>query len=294
MKELKYSFAHITAKEYKNLGDPNETLYKKLRIAEQLDTDKILDGLNKNGISFITINDPEYPSLLKETYDPPYLLYYKGDISLLKKQSFAIVGSRKAATYTKAALKQIIPYLKDYCIISGLAYGADDIAHRIAIDNNIPTIGVLGFGHNTHYPKTTEQTRNIIEEKYLTISEFPPNSQIERWKFVSRNRLIAGIAVGTLVTEAEIKSGSLITLEMAMDENRHTFCLPGNMTSQLSIGTNLRIQEGSIPVVFPEDITTILNESKIIWYEKFDIILLFCVSFVVEYRNQLGGNNFGR
>ena len=264
MKELKYSFAHITAKEYKNLEEPNERLYKKLRIAEQLDTDKILDELKKSDISCITINDPEYPPLLKEIYDPPYLLYYKGDISLLKKQSFAIVGSRKAATYTKAALKRIIPHLKDYCIISGLAYGADDIAHRIAIDNNIPTIGVLGFGHNTHYPKTTEQTRNIIEEKYLTISEFPPNSQIERWKFVSRNRLISGIAVGTLVTEAEIKSGSLITLEMAMDENRHTFCLPGNMTSQLSIGTNLRIQEGSIPVVFPEDITTILNESKII------------------------------
>ncbi|CAD2076800.1 DNA-processing protein DprA [Phocicoccus pinnipedialis] len=263
MKELKYSFAQITAREYKNLKQPNEHLYKKIMFSKNLNTDRILETLQNAGVSFITINDPEYPLLLKETYDPPYIIYYKGDISLLKKTSFAIVGSRKATTYTKAALNYIIPHLKDYVIISGLAYGADEIAHKISIANNIPTIGVLGFGHNTHYPKTTEQTRSIIEQNYLTISEFPPDSEIERWKFVSRNRIIAGISEGTLVTEAEIKSGSLITLEIAMDENRHAFCLPGNMTSSLSIGTNLRIQEGCIPVVFPEDITTILNESKI-------------------------------
>lgn len=267
MKELLYSFAHVTAKEYQQLEsgiiEPNEQLKVKLILAKRLRLDYIEACLEESNVRYITIHDNDYPQLLKEIYDPPYILYYRGNKKLLKNRMFAIVGSRKSASYSKAALKQIIPHLNQYTIVSGLAFGADDIAHRIALENNVPTIGVLAFGHSIHYPKVTLSTRNIIEEKYITISEFPPNSKIEKWKFVSRNRIIAGCADGTLVTEAEIGSGSLITLEMAMEENRHVFCLPGNVTSSLSVGTNLRIQEGCAPVVFPEDITSILNNNTI-------------------------------
>lgn len=254
---LLLSYAGVTSKEYLTLINDapiSPKLREKLACANGLNRQEIIADLNAANINYMTHRHALYPALLKEIYDYPYILYYRGNAELFKEQMLGVVGSRKSTSYTTQALEVLLPSLENIAIISGLAYGADEAAHRIAIKYNLKTIGVLAFGHHTHYPKTTAEIRRQMEINHLTISEYPPNTPIQKWQFVARNRIIAGCARGVLVTEAEEKSGSLITLEMALDENRQTYCLPGNMTSDLSKGTNLRIQEGAIAVMSASDI----------------------------------------
>lgn len=169
-------------------------------------------------------------------------------------RALSIVGSRKCTSYTRSALSSLLKELEDVLIVSGLAFGADEHAHKLALDYGLPTVGVLAFGHSIHYPKTTQNLRDTLDRDYLTLSEYPPETRIEKWRFVARNRIIAGLSKAVLVTEAEEKSGSLVTLEMAMDENRTAMCLPGNVTSQYSKGTNKRLVEGAKMVLCAEDI----------------------------------------
>lgn len=254
---LLMSYAGVTSKEYlalKNNGWISPELKRKLDYAYSLDREKIVADLDKVSVDYITHEHSLYPPLLKEIYDFPYILYYRGNPDLLLENMLGVVGSRKATSYTAKSLEAILPSLKNIVIISGLAYGADEAAHKTAIANDIKTIGVLAFGHNTHYPKTTAAIRIEMEKNHLTISEYPPDTKIRKWQFVARNRIIAGSARGVLVTEAEEKSGSLITLEMALDDNRNAYCLPGNITSALSKGTNLRIKEGAAVVTQALDI----------------------------------------
>jgi DNA processing protein len=253
------SYAGITSQEYKQLQKFDyqvlpDKLKRKIRYARTLNPLFLKKTLAEKNIEVVTIRDPLYPTLLKQIYDPPYVLFMRGERALLNRKMIGIVGSRKATSYSKKALEVLLPPLKDFVIVSGLAYGADAMAHSTCLQYNIKTIGVLAFGHDIHYPKTTEKTRLEIEQKGLTLSEYPPHSTIEKWKFVGRNRLIAGLSRGVLVTEAEEKSGSLITLEMAVNENRAAMCIPGNMTSPYSRGTNRRIQEGAKTVISYADI----------------------------------------
>lgn len=254
---LLMSYAGITSKEYLalvNNGWISAELKKKIACAESLDREKIIAELDALNIGYITHEHSLYPPLLKEIYDFPYILYYRGNPRLLMKNMLGVVGSRKATSYTVKSLEVLLPSLENIAIISGLAYGADEAAHKTALAYDIKTIGVLAFGHNTHYPKTTADIRIDMERNHLTISEYPPDTEIQKWQFVARNRIIAGCARGVLVTEAEEKSGSLITLEMALDDNRNVYCLPGNITSALSGGTNLRIKEGASVVTEALDI----------------------------------------
>src|SRR5699024_6661005 len=119
---------------------------------------------------------------------------------------------------------------------------------------DLAIICVFSFGHDTNYPKSTFKVRNDLEKSQLTISEYPPHTQLSKWRFIARNRIIAGASRGVLVTEAEAKSGSLVTLDMALDENRNGYCLPGNITSSLSIGTNSRLKEGATLVTSASEI----------------------------------------
>ena len=259
---LQLSFAHVTSKEFKSIRNGEvlkESTVKKLVKAKTISLSYIKETLSKHGVTFITQQSEFYPQLLKQIYDPPYVLYVKGDLKVLQTNFLGVVGSRKASAYTTHVLKKLLPSLKSLSIVSGLAYGADDIAHYISLENGLNTVGVLAFGHDIHYPTSTFKTRQRMEEVCCTISEYPPGTQINKYQFVERNRIIAGMSHGVLVTEAEEKSGSLITLEMAMDENRYVFCVPGNITSPLSIGVNERLKEGAILVTNSDDILIELN-----------------------------------
>lgn len=260
MNLLSMSWSGVTAHEYAALAGKmhkvdRKKLAGKLAYSKQLNESMLQKNLEERNISIITIEDEIYPRLLKETYDPPYILYCRGNTEILKSSALGVVGSRKATSYSRKVLSDILPHFKNkISIISGLAYGADEMAHNISMDAGVKTIGVLAFGFDSHYPASTKRVRRIMEKEQLVISEYPPDSGIEKWKFVARNRIISGISTGVLVTEAEEKSGSLITLDMALNENRYAYCIPGNITSKLSKGTNLRIQEGAKPVLSADDI----------------------------------------
>lgn len=210
-----------------------------------------------NQIYPITYFDDEYPHLLKEIYQPPWVLYCKGDIKLLKRRKkLAIVGSRKITEYGKTAVEMMMPaFVNDnIVIVSGLALGIDTIAHRSAINNGGHTIAVIAGGIYHIYPQKNKPLALEMMETQLIISEYPPNSQPVRWHFPARNRIISGLCQGTFIVEAKKKSGSLITANYAIQEGREVFALPGSIFSSYSMGTNELIQQGAKPVLVAKDI----------------------------------------
>ncbi|QFQ91502.1 DNA-processing protein DprA [Lacticaseibacillus manihotivorans] len=196
-------------------------------------------------LQFITCLDPEYPERLRESFEPPTVLFYRGNIKLLKTLTLAIVGARKATQYTPKSLNQLGRQLQSITIISGLAQGADAFAHQFALTHGLPTIAVVANGLNIVYPKSNQQLQRQIEEQGLVLSEYPLDVAPQRYMFVMRNRIIAGLAHGLLVTEAAGHSGSLITANLALQNNREVFALPGDINHPQSVGTNLLIQAGA-------------------------------------------------
>jgi DNA processing protein len=210
-----------------------------------------------NGIRVITIFDQEYPSLLKEIYQPPWALFVKGDLSLLKiDKKLAVVGSRQSTQYGKNAIRLIFPGLinKGILIVSGLAKGIDCYAHEYAIKNGGKTIAVIAGGFHHIYPKENLPLAIEMMTNQLIISEYPPDTKPLKWHFPARNRIISGLAIGTFIIEAKRKSGSLITANYAINEGRDVFALPGSIFNPFSFGTNDLIQQGAKLVTKAEDI----------------------------------------
>jgi DNA processing protein len=216
-----------------------------------------------NEISVITIFDKEYPRALKEIYQPPWVLYAKGDISLLEKEPMlAVVGSRQATQYGKNAIRLIFPELIDHnlVIVSGLAKGIDALAHEQTIRLGGRTIAVIAGGLYHIYPKENIPLATNMMRSQLILSEYPPDTKPLRWHFPARNRIISGLSAGTLIIEAKRKSGSLITANYAVHEGREVFSLPGSIFNPCSGGTNELIQQGAKLVTNANDI---LEELKI-------------------------------
>ena len=211
----------------------------------------------KRGIRMITIFEPEYPSMLLETYKPPWVLYAKGNPSLLKKDRLlAVVGSRKASTFGKKSIELVFPQIieEKIVIVSGLAAGIDAHAHQMAIKLGGYTIGVIAGGFDHLYPKENIPLAHEMMKNHLVISEYPSNTRPQKWHFPMRNRIIAGISKGTLVVEAKKSSGSLITANYAVQEGREVFAIPGHILNDCSVGTNELIQQGAKLVFTPNDI----------------------------------------
>lgn len=199
----------------------------------------------------ISYNHPFYPQSLFELIDPPSILYAKGNMNILQNDNrIAVVGSRKASQYSQKAMDALIPELvgAGFTIVSGLAKGADAMAHRTAINCGGKTIAVTGSGFLHPYPKENRELNNIIEETQLAITEYPPYMQPKRWNFPMRNRIISGLAKGVLVTEAQLKSGTLSTIEHALEHGKDIFAVPGDIGSTLSEGPHKLISEGAKPV----------------------------------------------
>ncbi len=222
---------------------------------------KIKENLNNLKISYITVFSANYPEALKNIDTPPFVLYYKGDISLISKQGFAIVGTRHVSNYGKVVTENFTRglVLAGFHTISGLAVGVDTVAHTVTLDCGGKTIAVLAGGLDTIYPTTNENLANrIVSSGGLLISETRPNRQAETYMFPIRNRIIAGLCRGVLITEAGEKSGSMHTKNYALDYGRDVFAVPGNITSIYSIGTNRTIVNGQAKPVM--DISDILYD----------------------------------
>jgi DNA processing protein len=238
----------------------------------QIDVEEQWEKLQREDIMIFSLEDAHYPALLKQIPDNPYLIYMKGDLKCLDLPLVAIVGSRKLTEYGKLATRGFARDLakSGICVVSGLAFGVDAMAHLGALEVKGRTIAVLGnsLDATSIYPRSNFQlSQNIIENGGLLISEFPIKTSAEKWTFPMRNRIMAGMSLGTLVIEAAEKSGSLITANLALDYNREVFALPGSIFSPQSIGTHLLIKAGAKLTTCADDILSELrlnNTSKII------------------------------
>lgn len=213
----------------------------------------------KDGGRITHLEKEDYPELLRHIYAPPLVLYYYGILPYKKSPEMpllSVVGSRKCTTYGNSMVYKICAQLA-YCgigIVSGLAKGIDARAHEGAIAGNGYTIGVLGGGADVIYPFENIHLYYKVREYGCVISEYPPGTEPLRNHFPARNRIIAGMSAGTFVCEAAKSSGTMITVDRALEENRQVYALPGNADSELSEGTNNLIKKGAVCVTGYEDI----------------------------------------
>jgi len=219
-------------------------------------------------IKKITIRDKEYPAILKEIHNPPKELYIKGEITSQDKTAIAVVGTRRYSQYGKQACLDIAGKLAKLgiTIVSGLARGIDTFAHQAALENNGRTIAVLGSGmdKNNFSPASNYTLGEKIAENGAVISEYPEGTPGAIYTFPERNRIVSGLSLGVVVIEAPEESGALITANLALEQNREVFAVPGSIYEQNSRGTNQLIKAGAKPVTCVEDILEELNLSHLL------------------------------
>lgn len=257
---------NLTESELLRVRGIGEELAKKIldkNIKEQIY--KHIKYMQKYKIDIISINDKKYPQILKQIYDPPISLYIKGNAEILNGKNIAIVGCRNSSKYGEEAAKYFAYNLsaKGINIISGLARGIDTYAHignlgaMMHNSNDIcgKTIAVVGNGIDIIYPKENKYLEGkIIKSGGCIISEYPLGTKPEKFNFPARNRIISGLSKGVLVIEARAKSGTLITIDFALQQGRDVYVVPGNINSVNSVGTNDLIKQGAKLVTRVEEI----------------------------------------
>lgn len=236
------------------IGEKNYATLLRFKSEEFLQNS--INRLSDMGISYIT-RDKFPECLCQAEVDPPLMLYYKGDISLLDSPSVAIVGTRVCSSYGKEAAARLSRELceRGVTIVSGLASGIDTYAHRAALKSGGKTVAVLGSGLNRVTPTSNiGLSEEIINSGRLIVSEYPPNADATRYTFPERNRIISGLSKGVIVVEAGEKSGALITAGFAEEQGRTVFAVPGNITSLKSVGSNRLLYDGAVPALSGDDI----------------------------------------
>lgn len=231
--------------------------------------DNILEATEKNKSKIITIADPEYPQLLKQIYDPPALFWLKGNIEALSVPGIGIIGTRNATPYGKKMAIKLSKEIgeKKLCIFSGLAHGIDAIAHKTALDIGAPTVAVLGSGIDNLYPRENAKLANrIVREGGAVVTEFPLGTNPDAGNFPVRNRIVSGMSLGVLVVESGIKGGSMITADLALDQNREVFAVPHSLENHSGSGCNYLIKTGAAKLV--QTVDDILEELPIDQGEK--------------------------
>jgi len=221
-----------------------DTARREMERAEDLDID------------LVTFREPGYPSLLRRVHDHPVLLSVRGNQSIDVSRSLAIVGTRGCTYYGRKQAKRFATMLayRGFTVVSGLARGIDTHAHRGTLQGGGDTIAVLGNGLGQVYPRENEELAGEVTESGALVSELPIDAPPEGRNFPQRNRIISGLSLGVLVVEAPGRSGALITTDLALEQNREVFALPGNVDSPKSEGCNRLIQQGAVPVMDVDDI----------------------------------------
>ena len=245
----------------KTLGD-GKTIDALFQAKHLLEPQKNWQQLVAQHIQVVTLLDPDYPALLKETHNAPAVLFYRGTLPRPTTTLVAVVGTRVATAYGRTVTPRIVEPLAhaEIGIVSGLALGIDGLAHEAALAAGGKTYAVVGTGLDQMYPPQHAQLADrIVKEGGAIISEFPLGTQPLPQNFPQRNRIVAGMCAGTLVIEAGEKSGALLTAKLALDENREVFCIPGDITRETSVGTNKFIRLGAQLATSANDILTALN-----------------------------------
>lgn len=240
------------------------TLSGFLQARQAIDLDKIQRDVDAAGASVLTLDDPDYPSLLRELPDAPPVLYVKGTLLDADRWAVAFVGTRRATGYGRSVTQELVTSLVQagITIVSGLALGIDAEAHKAALDAGGRTIGVLGCGIDVIYPPEHRHLAADVVQHGALITEFPPGTPPDGKNFPVRNRVISGLSLGVVVVEAPGSSGALLTADIAADQGRDVFAVPGNITARNSLGTNRLIQTGAKLVITAGDILDELNLTR--------------------------------
>ena len=223
-----------------------------LAFSDWAKVDDILEKTEKIGAQIVDQASAWYPKLLKQIFDPPLLLWVKGNPEVLDTQSIAIVGTRRPTHYGRDYCAKLTKQLLSahVTIISGLAYGIDAVAHQTTVDDGGKTVAVLGSGVDRIYPsRHLNLASKIIENGGAVMSEFPPGTKPDAQNFPVRNRVISGMSLGTLVIESGEEGGSMITARLALDQNREVFAVPHSLQNSNGQGGNTLIQKGGAKLV---------------------------------------------
>jgi len=212
--------------------------------------------LAASGFRFVA--RPQLPQLLRAIHDPPPGLFVRGagDLSLLERPAVAVVGARACSGYGASVARSVARELAaaGLLVVSGLARGIDAEAHRGALDADAPTVAVLGCGVDRDYPAAHAEVARRIAASGLIVSEYAPGVEPAPWRFPARNRIVAGLCAATVVVEARERSGALITADLALEEGREVFTVPGEISSSLSAGTNALLKLGATPLTSAADV----------------------------------------
>ena len=221
--------------------------------------------LDREGVRFVARGDAEFPPLLAAIHDPPAGVFVRGPAppALLAQPAVAIVGARSCTPYGTQVARRLGRELAaaGLVVVSGLARGIDGEAHRGALESGGPTVAVLGCGIDRDYPASHRELARRIAESGLIVSEYAPGVEPAPWRFPARNRIVAGLAAATVVVEARERSGALITADLALEEGREVFAVPGEITSLLSAGSNALLRVGATPLTAAADVLESLGIS---------------------------------
>lgn len=255
----------------------SEAEKQRARTTRNREVYQIMQECADNDIRIITLDDPEYPELLKNIYSPPIVLFVRGSLTCLENElSIAVVGPRTPSEYAVRVARMLCSNLARLgtVLVSGLAVGIDTAAHTCAVDHGVPTIGVLACGQLVNYPAESEGLKKrIIEGGGALISELLPHAGVEGRYFRERNRMISGLGLGTLIIEASTRSGCLLTANHAIEQGRDLFCVPpGDITRESCAGVVPYLRDGAIPV-----------------FDYLDIVREYMYHFLGKVRGEMGG-----
>ncbi len=232
-------------------------------FSRRFDEAAYLTRLRGGGVDWIARSATEFPPLLHAIHDPPPGLFVRGDadVDLLRRAAVAVVGARSCSPYGAQVARMLGRELgrAGIVVVSGLARGVDGEAHRGALEAGGPTVGVLGCGIDRDYPAAHRELAARIRATGLTVSEYAPGVEPAPWRFPARNRIIAGLSAATVVVEARDRSGALITADLALEEGREVFAVPGEITSALSSGTNDLLKLGASPLTASADVLEVFG-----------------------------------
>lgn len=226
------------------------------------EAERLIERSEASGWRILTQEMVDFPESLRHIPDPPYLLFVRGTVAAVSEPQVAIVGSRKATPLGAKVAERFAKHLSDWGIgvVSGLALGIDTAAHTGALAGTTPTTAVLANGPGRIYPqRNSALAQQIVDRGGLLLTENPPGSGLDPWRFPERNRLIAGLALGTLVVEADLKSGSLVTAKLALSQGSEVFAVPGALSNPQARGCHQLIKQGAVLVESPDDILNALH-----------------------------------
>lgn len=213
-------------------------------------------------IGLLGYGDALYPTILREIFSPPMMLWYRGDIaSALSGLTLGVVGTRKPSAYGREMCRKLLEPVcqRGVTVISGLAMGIDTVAHQTAVDCKAPTLAVMGGGLDKIYPSSNHELAKRIIQHGALISEYDPQAKMERWNFPARNRIIAALSAVTFVVEGQFSSGALLTAKFAVEMGRDVLALPGNINHPNAQGPNYLIKTGAQLISCPEDLLSCMG-----------------------------------